>query len=332
MAVDEVNQAGGIHGRALRLQLEDDEESVNTGRLVAQRLGQDPDVVAVIGHLQSYVTVPAAAIYDLAGLVLLSPVATSEELTARGYTRVFRGNIRDRVTGVQMADYAVSQRFGNVAIYYERSIYGRALANAFEERMAASASTVVARDSFDPDQSVGEGVLGPMLSRWQQLDVDALFIAGQLPLAGQIIVGLRSAGFEQPILGGDAMSSPALISIAGDAAEGTVVASFFHPEEPDPEVRRFVDAFSERFGFLPDVASALGYDAVKVLSHGMNQAESPAPEHVAPMLHQVKDWKGVTGSFTFDERGDLVGREVARCIVRDGEFRYLGETAVNDGS
>ncbi len=331
MAVDEVNEAGGVHGRTLRLQLEDDEESVNTGRLVAQRLGQNPDVVAVIGHLQSYVTVPAAAIYDLSGLVLLSPVATSEELTAKGYTRVFRGNITDRMTGRQMAEYAAGQGRQRLAIYYERSIYGRALANAFEERLDSSPTAVVARDSYDPDQEVGQSVIQPMVSRWQQLDVDAMFLAGQPPLAGQIIAEIRKSGFGREILGGDAMSSPALPAIGGDAVEGTVVASFFHPEEPDEKVKSFVERFSERYGATPDAGSALGYDAVKLLAHGMNQAESPDPEHVTKALHEIKGWKGVTGSFTFDENGDLVGRMVGKSIVRDGQFDYLGEVPASEG-
>src|SRR4051812_16143046 len=77
----EVTARGGVLGRRIRIVAADDHESVDEGRLVAQRFADDPDVVAVVGHLQSYVTIPAAPIYDLAGVVLLAPAATDPELT-----------------------------------------------------------------------------------------------------------------------------------------------------------------------------------------------------------------------------------------------------------
>ncbi|HVG44263.1 MAG TPA: ABC transporter substrate-binding protein, partial [Longimicrobium sp.] len=77
LAVEEINAGGGVGGRPLRVLRVEDRESVEEGRLVAQELGKNPEVAAVVGHLHSYVTVPAAAVYDLAGLPLLAPTSTS---------------------------------------------------------------------------------------------------------------------------------------------------------------------------------------------------------------------------------------------------------------
>src|SRR5205814_3085161 len=85
MAVDEVNAAGGILGRRLRVARYDDDESIDKGRLVAQQIATAPEVVAVIGHLQSYITVQAANVYDQAGPVLIAPTATEPQRTDRGY-------------------------------------------------------------------------------------------------------------------------------------------------------------------------------------------------------------------------------------------------------
>ena len=106
LAVDEVNAAGGIRGRRLRIQREDDHESVDGGRLVAQRLAANPDVVAVIGHMQSYVTLPAAAIYEQAGLVLIAPASTDPALTRQGYQHVFRAIFTDTQVGGDGGDAA----------------------------------------------------------------------------------------------------------------------------------------------------------------------------------------------------------------------------------
>ena len=166
LAVKEVNETGGIGGRHIRLIRPDDRQSVNEGRLVAQRVAENPEVMAVIGHLQSYVTVPAAAIYDLSGLPLISPASTSAELTSRNYARVFRGTLTDQAIGRQMADYALERGYLRTVIYYVRNEYGRALANAFEERYQQESVEVLARHSYDANQELSPRTLEPVLKAW----------------------------------------------------------------------------------------------------------------------------------------------------------------------
>jgi len=328
MAVDEVNAAGGIGGRKLRLVRVDDHESVDEGRIVAQRLAADPDVVAVIGHLQSYVAVPAAAIYDLSGLVMLSPTATDPELTSQGYRHVFRATFTDRAVGRQMADFAASRGHHRVAIYYIRNRYGRGLANAFEERANELGVAVAARQSYDQSEQANERTFAPTLREWKATDLDAIFLAGEVPSAARFVAEARRQGVTMPIYGGDAMSSPGLIAVAGAAAEGTIVATVFHPDEPRPEVRRFAEAFRQRYGAAPDAGSALGYDAIQLLAQAMRRAKSTVPEDVARALHATRGWSGITGAFTFDEHGDLVDKPIVKMVVRGGRFDYVPEQAL----
>jgi branched-chain amino acid transport system substrate-binding protein len=326
MALAEVNVAGGVNGRRIRLVRSDDHESTDEGRAVAQRFGADPNVVAVIGHLQSYVSVPAAAIYDNGGLVMLAPAATDPGLTAQGYHRVFRATFTDKVVGHRMAEYAASQGYRRVAIDYVRSTYGRSLANAFEERAADLGLTIVARQSYGADQ-VTQQTFEATLHEWATLEIDALFLAGEVPSGAYFVREARRQGITVPILAGDALGSPALVAIAGEAAEGTIVASVFHADEPRPEVQRFVAEFRRRYGATPDASSALGYDAVQLLVAAMRQARSAAPDQVAAALHAMRGWQGVTGTLTFDPAGDLVDKRVVKMVVRNGRFEYLPEDA-----
>jgi branched-chain amino acid transport system substrate-binding protein len=326
MAVDEVNAAGGVLGRRVRLAERDDRESVDEGRLVAQQFGADPDVVAVIGHLQSYVAVPAAGIYDLSGLVMLAPTATDPELTSQGYRRVFRATFTEREVGRQMAEFAAARGYRRVAICYIRNRYGRGLANAFEERGAEAGVAVVARQSYDPSDQGGSLAFGGIVREWKELEFDAVFLAGEVPSAAGFVAEARRQGLRAPILGGDAMSSDALLA-AGAAAEGTTVATVFHPDEPRPEVRRFAADFRRRYGAAPDAGSALGYDAVRLLVAAMRAARSTDPDSVARALHATRAWTGVTGAFTFAPNGDLVARPIVRAVVRDGRFEYLPSPA-----
>jgi hypothetical protein len=116
------------------------------------------------------------------------------------------------------------------------------------------------------------------------------------PVRGDLRDPGAPQGNRRSIIGGDAMSSPALMGVAGAAAEGTTMASYFNPDEPRPEVVRFNAAFTAKFGVPPDAGSALGYDCVQLLAGAMKEAGSAVPEDVARALHALKDWRGVTGA------------------------------------
>src|SRR4029077_20616913 len=102
--------AGAIGGRHLRVARYDDHESIDRGRIVAQKIADDPDVVAVIGHLQSYITVQTAGVYNQAGLVLVAPTATDPKLTQLGYPQVFRATFTDNSVGRHLAELVASQQ------------------------------------------------------------------------------------------------------------------------------------------------------------------------------------------------------------------------------
>ena len=143
-----------------------------------------------------------------------------------------------------------------------------------------------------------------------------IFLAGEVPLAGRIIAAIRAVGMDTPILGPDAMSSPALIAEGREAVEGTVVASFFHPDEPREEVSEFVERFHAAYGVGPDLASALGYDAVWLLASAMRAARTPAPAAVAEALRRSK-WRGGLGVFgsTHGVNCSIVRSSYLRCAV-----------------
>lgn len=322
MAIDEVNADGGIKGRKLRLARFDDRESINQGRIVAQQIAEDPNVVAVIGHLQSYITVQTAGVYNQAGLVLVAPTATDPKLTQLGYPRVFRATFTDGSVGRQLAELVASQQRKNVGVYYIRNDYGRNVANAFEERARQLGVTVQARNSYDPSEQASERTFDQVLTEWKPMNLDAILLAGEVPSAAIFVAEARRKGIDVPIFGGDAMSSPALMAVAGAAAEGTTVASYFNPDEPRPEVSRFNTSFTTKFGAAPDAGSALGYDCVRLLAHAMKEAGSAVPEDVARTLHALKGWSGVTGAFSFDDAGDAA-KPVIFSVVRGGRFEYL---------
>jgi len=325
MAVDEINAAGGVLGRPLTMLREDDHESVDRGRLVAQRFAQNLDVVAVIGHMQSYVSLPAAAIYDLSGLVHLAPTATDPRLTEQGYRRLFRMTFTDREIGAQMAEFAAARDYDRIAIYYIRNAYGRGLANAFEERALEQNIVIADRQSYDPNSVAGERALTGILAAWRDLDLRAIFVAGEPRQAAAMIRAARASDIAVPVLGGDALGTSSFVSLGGRAVDGTVIAAAFHPADEREEVQRFSAAFRQRYGDLPDASAALGYDAVRLLAHGITRAGSVDPDAVAEALRTTAGWRGVTGPVAFTDGGDLVERVIGKVVVRDGQLAWLGD-------
>lgn len=328
LAVEELNAAGGVLGRPLRLLRVDDEESVDQGRIIAQELGRNPDVVAVIGHLHSYVTVAAAPIYDLSGLLLVSPTVTTPELTQLGYGRVFRTVFNDTEVGRQMAQYALDRGYRRMVIYYARNEYGRELANAFEEQAASRGAQIVNRESYDPNLDANPVAAEQTVSTWSSYEFDAVFIAGQDAQAALLVSELRKRGIDVPVLGSDALATPVFIQRGGAAVEGTVLPAAFHPDAPDPEARAFRQAFERRYGMKPDAGAALAYDAMRVLAQAMREAKTTEPDAVAAAMHRLTDFRGVTGAFRFDETGNLVGMPIRKVVVRNGDFAFLDEAPV----
>ena len=327
MAVDEINAAGGVLGRPLTVLREDDRESVDQGRLVAGRLARNDDVVAVIGHMQSYVSLSAAAIYDLFGIVHLAPTATDPRLTQQGYRRLFRMTFTDRETGAQMADFAAAQGYDRLAIYYIRNAYGQSLANAFEERALERGVGIADRQSYDPNAVGGDRALTDILASWRDLNLQAIFIAGEPLQAAVMIRAAREREIDVPVLGGDALGTADFVSLGGSAVEGTVIAAAFHPGDEREDVRRFSVAFRQRYDRLPDASAALAYDAVRLLAHGMTRAGSIDPDGVADALRATAGWRGVTGLVSFTDDGELVERAIGKVVVRNGQLAWLDDGA-----
>jgi branched-chain amino acid transport system substrate-binding protein len=324
LAADEINAGGGaMEGRKIKLLLRDDAGSLNTGRQVAQEISNNIDVAAVIGHLNTYITAPASLIYERAGLLMITPGASGQKVTEQGSQLVFRTLASNRDQARQIGDYATAQGYKRVAIYYIKNDYGVDLANCFEQRARELGITVVDRRSYD----MSGAEHSTTLQNWATfLKLDAIFLVGSLPESGAIMREMRGAGLNVPVFGGAGLDSPDLIRLGGASVKGVVVFSLFNLNDPRPEVLSFRQRYEARYGRLPDATAAQGYDTLKLLVHAMNSAHSAVPAKVAAALRTVKGWSGVTGVHTFDAKGDLVAKPLAKVVVSGDKFVYFPTT------
>ena len=104
LAIEEINQEGGILGRNLRFLYHDDEGDLRKGQKIARVLARNHDIVAVVGHLYSSVAIPVSITYEKSGIVFITPWATQPSLTKYAGEFTFRNIPNDEETGKQVAD------------------------------------------------------------------------------------------------------------------------------------------------------------------------------------------------------------------------------------
>jgi branched-chain amino acid transport system substrate-binding protein len=289
---------------------------------VAQEFADNLNMVAVIGHPTSTVSLATAVIYEYYGLLMLSPLASNPALTLQNRRLVFRNIPTDEADGVALAEHAARQGYRRVAIYYLQDDYSRGLANIFERRCYELGITIV--DRLPYESIYQESDLAADFDLWQrQFQFDAILLAGLLPQAGEIIPLIRRSGITVPILSGGSLNNEQLLKVAGEAAEGVVVVSTFDPTAHQAEVADFIKAYDAKYGTVPDRNAAQGYDALHLLAHAIREGGSTVPETMAATLRTVADWPGVTGPHTFDDKGDVIGKPMVIMAVRDGSFHAV---------
>lgn len=319
LAVREINSSGGIKGRELRLLKADDQSELEKGLAIAQSFAENKEIQAVIGHDNSFISIPASDIYDQAGLVMLSPASTAPELTQHRYEHIFRNIPSDDEIARQLAMYLAEQGYQRMVIYYSDDSYGTGLANSFEDHAREQGISIVDRFSYYTSRED----LKRLYQRWQAFGFDGIFIANTLSGGGRFIADAGQAGIDVPFIAGNTLDSPLLSEIGGKAAEGTIIGSVFNPDLDSPEVKSFVKNFWEAYHQMPSSYAALGYDAVKMLAAAIEKSDLHNPSTVAKELMNLGSWSGVTGIHEFDEKGDDIGDLVVLKKLQDGKFEYI---------
>lgn len=324
MAVEEVNREGGVLGRRIRILMRGAASDADNLK-AARSLVANTDIVAVIGHDVSGGAIPASVVYEKSGMLFVSAGATSPLLTSHGFRLVFRNIPSDRQTGAMLAAFASRAGFKKLAVIDDETTYGRLLAESFLEHAQKVGREVKVVKSYFPWQTN----FRPLVADIKVAGVDAVFLGANLPLAALFVKQLREMGVNVPILAGDGLDSPSLWQIAGNAAEGTIVSTVFNAESKDEITRKFVKDFSERYGVIPDTWAAQGYDAVKLLADSFTLAKSTTPVVVSSYMHFLVKRHGVTGSYSFTEQGDIVGKHMYFKMVAGEKFIYL-DTDIGD--
>lgn len=314
MAIDEANAAGGINGRDVVIDSQDDEADPTTAASIANKFSEDSSILAVVTSYNSSCALAQVPVYQKAGLSAVSPVSTSPDLTGSS-PYFFRTCASDAYVGKLGAGYCADLGWKNVALLYEQDDYGLGISKMFEEEAAALGLTIPYTGTFVYGETKDFSTL---LTSIKQAGVDGIFICGLVTETVLIANQAETLGLgDVPICGADGLYSPALITEGGKDVEGIYTLGAFTPENQDPKVQAFVKAFKEKYGEEPSNWAALAYDATNVIIEAMKTCETLDRESINKAITGLS-YEGVTGLNKF-VNGD-VEKEYLKFVVKDGKF------------
>ncbi|SMD03423.1 branched-chain amino acid ABC transporter substrate-binding protein [Rhizobium sp. RU36D] len=302
-AIEEINKKGGINGEKLVLKVADDAGEPKQGVSAANQLISE-DIRFVVGPVTSGVSVPASAVFAENGALMVTPTATSPELTARGLTTVFRTCGRDDQQAEVAAKYVVEKfKDKKIAILNDKGQYGKGLADAFKASLNAAGITEVFNDAL----TAGDKDFSAVVTRLKSEGVEVLYFGGYHPEAGLLMRQMQDAGMKVQLIAGDGLSNSEYISTGGDAANGTLYTNASDALK-NPESKVAADALAAK-GIPAEAFTLNAYAAVEVIAAGIAKAGSTDDaEAVATALKSGEGIQTVIGTLTYGETGDLTSQ------------------------
>jgi len=322
MAVAQVNKAGGINGRPVKLYVEDEKDSPASAVNAVQKLINVDKVIAIIGPMTSGDTMACGKISDNAKVVMISPTATTPKLSGYG-TYLYRGCSRIDKQAQVLTDYVAKHwKPKTVAIFYSNEPYGKGCAKLFTAFFKKHGIKVVDTESF----MRGSLDFKPQLTKIKAAHPDILFIPGYTPETAPAAVQARQLGMKQPILGVYGDMNPAYIKLAGKAAEGHIIAGEYNENYDTAKNKAFVKAYNayvkEHKTPYNIMFAALSYDATSMVLDGIKK-NGPTSAGIKKYLDNVKDFDGVTGKLSFSKEHDVMRAGTPGVYVlqvKDGKY------------
>ena len=302
LAVTELN-AGNYTVGGKRVTLEivsvDDKSDAATGKAVAQQL-VEAGVVAVIGHLNSGVSIAAAPIYAAQGIAQIA-ISTNPKFTELGLDTTFRMVANDHMQAKAMGSFAASQ-FGEVpyAAVDDGTPYGKGLIEGAVRELKAKKRDIALQQSFD-DKTVA---FDELAARVKAANVGVILSTLNDFQAVALIEALRKLNHtDVRMLGGDTLKTTGMAKARG-LIRGVHATSPVLEAKEFMAGRAFLSRYTDAFKIAPAYGGHYTYDSMHVLADAIQQAKSAQPRDVTAVLRRISGSAPVTGSMRWDDKGE----------------------------
>lgn len=314
---------GEALGRPIELFLVDNKsEKVEAANAMARLIDKEK-VVAVVGSYGSSLSLAGGTLALKAGIPVMGGSPTNP-LVTKDNPYYFRACFIDPFQGEVMAKYAFTELGAKKAAIVQdvTQDYSVGLASFFRKafiQLTGDPKSVVALTSFQTGDSDFTAQLIHVISK----KPDVIFMPGYYQDAAQFAIQAQQLGVNVPILGGDALEAPELITIGGDAVEGIRFSTHYSAEAAVREASKvFAEAYQKKYNKIPNAFAALGYDAYMLIVDAIEAAGSAEPQAIRDAIAGFANHEAVTGILTFDTNGDPIKSAVI-LGVENGKFKYI---------
>jgi branched-chain amino acid transport system substrate-binding protein len=322
LAVEMINEEGGVLGQPLELVDYDDAAKPDQASSIARKLIEQDGVVAGISGSYSGATRAAAPIFQEMGVPMVSAYAIHPEITATG-DKIFRvgtlATVQGRV-GAELAGNVLDAQ--KVAILTIDNDFGVSLTEGFKQHAEELGLEIVLEEKYP----LGETEFRPIIGKIIEAGPDVVYATGYYNEAANLVSQAVDEGLEAQIIGQEGYDSPKFIELAGPASEGVIITTDLNRDSERDMTRLFLEQYEAEYGEKADMVGASAFDAVQVLAYAIEQAGSTDPEAITAAIANLEDFEDVaSGPFWYYTEGREVVRPVSSQIVQDGAFHLFHE-------
>lgn len=303
LAVEEINKSGfKIKGKPVTIEIVavDDRANAATGKEAAQQL-VDAGVVAVIGHLNSGVSIDTAPIYAAKNIAQLA-ISTNPKYTQLNLPTTFRLVANDTLQAKAIGSFAANQlNASKFAVLDDGTPYGKGLADGAAAELTKAKKDIALRQSFDDKTTAFD----ELAAKLKEGGVDAIVSTLNDFQVLALIEALKKVDYTKlALLGGDTIKTTAMLKGAGQLQGGLFATSPILEPREFPAGAKFLESYRAAFKIDPAYGGHYSYDAMHVLAGAIKRAESAKPQAITEALRSIDGYAPVTGSMKFDAKGE----------------------------
>ena len=304
IAVDEVNERGGLLGRSVELVTRINIEEAAAAAQAAETMILTDEVVALIGPNRSSHAIEVGAVAQRHGVPMITTAATNPAVTAAG-DLVFMAAFTDQFQGRVMAQFAKETLGVNAAAVLTQrgEVYTEGIAEFFTAHFSGFGGEIVAAEFYES----GATDFAVQLTRIAAAAPEAVFLSGLPPEVALVTKQARAlplqntAGEPTLFLGADVWDNPTLLDNEEAAVDGSFFSSHFSPDTDEPSARVFIDTYQALYGIAPTGGDAVSYDAVRLLLEAAERAGSLDADAIRRQLLATEQYAGATRIAGYNE-------------------------------
>ena len=297
MAVDEINEAGGIDGKwTIRLITEDNQNDPSTSVNVMEKLCNQDNANVVISSTASSCCLADMEVTRAAKCPELAPASTAASLTEQGNEYFFRTAVTDSSNVVCLYDYFTGAMNGSrIAVLYESNDFGNGGYQLLQDYAGQYNVEIIDAQAYN----VGDVDFSVQLTQFKEEAPDAIFVWGHYEEVTIMCKQMAQYEVEIPVIG-TGYNSPYLTEMGGEFVEGIMLSTCYTTADPDEKVQAFDAKYTELYKASYDQNAPQAYDTVYMIADAVTRAQSIDREAIQKALTEMKDFDGLTGVMNFD--------------------------------